>query len=126
MTSELGKGSTFSVILPVVYRNPKAPEPDTTSESDPPTVRLAHVPAAIDQEDAHPPGLGPRRPSPEQVEGLCDAARRGRILTLRHEIDEIERQHKELAEFASRLRYHADRFELDQICDLLIPAPETS
>ena len=115
--SELGRGSTFTVTVPLVYRDSEAAQLGQEGPPDVPPVEITQQ--VVDGRAVEQPDAGDERPSAEQVLKLVESARRGQILVVRQEIDAMAQRHEELSQLACRLRYHTDRFELDRICDLL-------
>ena len=100
--SEVGKGSTFTVRIPLVYKEGSElkEEPDAKSESR--EVPFAYPPA-------------------EELSSLFDLAQKGKIVAVREQIDRIEKLDERYLPFAVRMRACAGNFDMEQICDFVKP-----
>jgi len=98
--SDVGKGSTFTVQIPMVYKE----SPELEDEPDAKT-RSGEVPFAY--------------PPPEELTTLFEFAQKGKIVAVREKIDRIEKSDERYLPFVNRVREFAKDFDMEQICDFL-------
>jgi len=97
VASEVGKGTVFTVRLPLVYQGNGQKEEDESSLEYPPAEELA---------------------------SLFEQAQKGRVVAVRERIDRIEALDERYRPLAARLRECSERFDMEGICDLLAPRVE--
>ena len=94
VASEAGKGSTFSVRMPLVYRGDGQTEEDEGSLEYPPA---------------------------EELIPLFERAQKGQVVAVREQIDRIAALDGRYGPLVARLREFSGNFDMEGICDLLAP-----